>query len=66
MVPGGVPVETAALGGTHPAAMNRQNAVASTTTTQHLIFRQFMGLAQLRPNIAAFVQKETFLLAVRD
>jgi hypothetical protein len=44
-----------------PAAMNRQNTTAQAMATQHDIFKRLIGLAQLRPNIACFVQKETFL-----
>jgi hypothetical protein len=51
-VSGAVAVDTGVLGGTHPAAMNRQNAAANALTAQLLIFMQSMDLAQLRPNIA--------------
>src|ERR1039457_7282405 len=56
---GAVAVDEAVLGAEHPAAVNRQSATANAMAAQIFIFKQLIKLAQLRPNIAWFVQKET-------
>jgi hypothetical protein len=57
-VPGAVAVDEAVLGAEHPAAVNRQSATANTMAAQIFIFKKRIKLAQLRPNIAWFVQKD--------
>jgi hypothetical protein len=47
-----VAVDTAVLGAAHPAGMNTQSATANAMTAQLFIFKQLIGLAQLRPNVA--------------
>jgi hypothetical protein len=45
----------------HPAAINSPSATANAMAANNFVLKQLMKLARLRPNIAWFVQKETFL-----
>jgi hypothetical protein len=60
-LPAAAAVDGAVLGAVHPAAINSPSATANAMVVNNFVLKQLMRLAQLRPNIAWFVQKETFL-----